>query len=68
MSFLGVHDKLDYLLNINATTIWLNSIFPSSDYDLGTDVTDFMNIHSDFGTMSDFNDLRIAAHKKGMFV
>lgn len=64
--FLGIHGKLDHLLHLNTSNVWLNSFFKTTEIDTGADaVTDYMAINPQFGTMKDFEDLRIAMHKKG---
>jgi len=71
----GINDKLDYLndgdpqtntdLEINA--IWLMPIFPAASYH-GYDVTDYLNVNPDYGTLDDFKQLLANAHERGIKV
>jgi glycosidase len=73
--FNGITQKLDYLndgnpqttsdLGINA--IWLMPIFPSPSYH-GYDVTDYMTVNPQYGTLDDFKNLITEAHKRGIHV
>lgn len=71
----GVIEKLDYLNDGDPTTtddlgvtgIWLMPIMPSPSYH-GYDVTDYYNIHPDYGTLDDFRQLIEEAHKRGIAV
>lgn len=56
----GVTQNLDYLDDLGITAIWLMPINPSPSYH-GYDVTDFLAIEEDFGTMEDFQNLVDAA-------
>ncbi len=73
--FNGITQKLDYLndgdpnttndLGINA--IWLMPIYPSPSYH-GYDVTDYMTVNPDYGTLEDFENLVKEAHKRGIHI
>ena len=73
--FNGITQKLDYLndgnpqtstdLGINA--IWLMPIFPSPSYH-GYDVTDYMTVNPQYGTLEEFQNLISEAHKRGIHV
>jgi maltose alpha-D-glucosyltransferase / alpha-amylase len=64
----GVTARLDYLQNLGIDTIWLLPITCSPLRDGGYDVSDFFNIHPDYGTMDDFRTLVDAAHQRGLRV
>ena len=66
--FLGLRRKLDYIKNLGITCIWLLPMYPSPLRDDGYDIADFYNIHSDYGTMKDFEHFIDAAHKRGIRV
>lgn len=60
----GIAEKLDYLESLGITMIWICPIFPSPMVDNGYDISDFQGIHSDFGTMEEFDDLLEEAEKR----
>src|SRR5210317_38543 len=53
----GLTSKLDYLQELGVDAIWMLPISPSPLRDDGYDVSDYTNIHPDYGTMDDFRDL-----------
>lgn len=66
--FVGLRKKLGYLKSLGVDCIWLLPMYPSPLRDDGYDISDYYNIHPDYGTMKDFEDFIDAAHKKGMRV
>lgn len=63
----GIHEKLGYLRNeLNVTALSLGPIYPTENADFGYDITNFSDISPEFGTMEEFDNLRIAMHKMGM--
>ena len=71
----GIIEKIDYLndgnpntsSDLGVTALWLMPIFPSPSYH-GYDVTDYRDIHPDYGSMDDFRALVNAAHSRGIKV
>jgi alpha-amylase len=61
----GVISRLDYLEELGINGIWLMPIHPSPSYH-GYDVTDYYNIHPDYGTLDDFQELIAAAGERGI--
>ena len=62
----GITEKLDYVKDtLKANSIWLNPIYKSPGADLGYDISDFKAIDPLFGTMEDFDKLRLEMHNKG---
>ncbi|QVK18897.1 alpha-amylase [Mycoplasmatota bacterium] len=61
--FNGITQKLDYLKDLGIRGIWLMPIFPSPSYH-GYDVTDYKNVNSQYGSMSDFENLIKEAHNR----
>ena len=49
----GVKEKIPYLHDLGIKTLWLMPIMPSPTYH-GYDVTDYFNVHKDYGTIEDF--------------
>ena len=64
----GVIQKLDYLEDLGITAISLLPFYESPLKDDGYDVSDFISIHPDYGTMEDFKRLLDEAHKRGLQV
>lgn len=59
----GVIKKLDHVKELGANAIWFMPIMPSPTYHK-YDVTDYKNIHPDYGTLEDFKNLIKEAHKR----
>src|SRR5262245_20838242 len=50
----GLTLKLDYLQSLGITCLWLLPFFPSPMRDDGYDISDYLNIHPQYGTLDDF--------------
>lgn len=61
----GIEAKLPYLKTLGVKGLWLTPINPSPSYH-GYDVTDYKAVHPDFGTLSDFDDLVVAAREQNI--
>lgn len=66
--FAGLTAKLDYLVDLGITTIWLLPFYPSPLRDDGYDISDYMNTHPDCGSLADFRLLLREAHRRGLRV
>jgi len=66
--FPGLIQKLDYLQDLGVTCLWLLPFFPSPLKDDGYDISDYLNVHSMYGTMEDFRTFLAAAHARGLQV
>lgn len=66
--FQGLVQKLDYLEDLGIDTIWLLPFYPSPLRDDGYDVTDYYDIHPDYGTLTDFKEFLKESHKRGIRV
>ena len=64
--FAGLIGKLDYIAALGVDAIWLSPIHPSPNRDWGYDVSDYENVHPDYGTLADFDALLEAAHARGL--
>src|ERR1700691_4703746 len=62
--FQGLTQKLDYIQSLGVTCIWLLPFFPSPLKDDGYDISDYLNIHSSYGTLEDFTAFVRAAHNR----
>ncbi|MCT8137935.1 DUF3459 domain-containing protein [Anaerobacillus sp. CMMVII] len=63
----GMTKKLDYLQELGVEGIWLMPIHPSPSYH-GYDVTDYYDIHPDYGTIEDFKLFLAEAHERDIKV
>jgi maltose alpha-D-glucosyltransferase / alpha-amylase len=66
--FQGLIQRLDYLEDLGINTIWLLPFYPSPLKDDGYDVTDYYDVHPDYGTLADFKLLLKEAHRRGIRV
>lgn len=64
----GVLSKLDYIASLNVDGIWFSPLYPSPNADYGYDISDYKNIHPDFGNLEVFKQVLDGAHKRGMRV
>ena len=62
----GIISKLDYLKSLGVDVIWLSPVYKSPNDDNGYDISDYKDIHPDFGTMADFDLMLAEANKRGM--
>ena len=60
----GIRARLDYLAWLGVDAIWISPIYPSPMADFGYDVSDYCDIHPEFGTLGDFDALVHEAHEK----
>lgn len=60
--FKGLEAKLPYFKDLGIKTLWLMPIMPSPTYH-GYDITNYYDVHRDFGTLQDFKDLVNKAHE-----
>jgi maltose alpha-D-glucosyltransferase/alpha-amylase len=66
--FRGLTEKLDYLEWLGIDCVWLLPMYASPLRDGGYDISDFMTVHSDYGTIRDAYAFIEAAHKRGIRV
>jgi alpha-glucosidase len=64
----GLIGRLGYIASLGVDAIWLSPIHPSPNRDWGYDVSDYENIHPDYGTLADFDALLKTAHARGLKV
>ncbi len=64
----GVYEKLDYIADLGVDGIWFSPIYPSPNADYGYDISDYLNIHPDYGDLDIFKKVLSAAHEKGLQV
>jgi maltose alpha-D-glucosyltransferase/alpha-amylase len=66
--FQGIIQKLDYLEDLGVNTLYLLPFYPSPLKDDGYDVTDYYDVHPDYGSLSDFKTFLKEAHRRGIRV
>ncbi|MCR4617669.1 MAG: alpha-glucosidase [Lachnospiraceae bacterium] len=64
----GVYDKLEYIRSLGVTAIWFNPLYPSPNADFGYDISDYCDIHPDYGDLEQFKKVLNKAHELGMKV
>jgi alpha-glucosidase len=64
----GVIAGLDYLAWLGVDGIWLSPTMPSPDHDWGYDVSDYLAVHPQLGTLEDLDELVAEAGQRGMRV
>lgn len=64
--FQGLMQKLDYLEDLGVNTLWILPFYPSPLKDDGYDVTDYTDVHPDYGTLTDFKEFLKEAHRRGI--
>jgi alpha-glucosidase len=66
--FIGMTEKLDYLADLGIDAIWLSPHFPSPQYDVGYDISDYTDVAPEYGTLEDFKGFLDSAHERGIRV
>ncbi len=64
----GVLGKLDYIKSLNVDAIWFSPLYPSPNADYGYDISDYKNIHPDYGDLDVFRQVLDGAHQRGLRV
>lgn len=62
----GIIDKLDYLAWLGVDAVWLSPVYKSPNDDNGYDISDYMDIMDEFGTMADMEELIEKAKEKNI--
>jgi maltose alpha-D-glucosyltransferase/alpha-amylase len=66
--FPGLIAKLDYIAALGVNTIWLLPFYPSPRRDDGYDISEYRDVHPDYGTMADVRRFIAEAHKRQLRV
>jgi maltose alpha-D-glucosyltransferase/alpha-amylase len=66
--FAGLISKLDYVRALGATAIWLLPFYPSPLLDDGYDISDYLKVNHDYGSMADVKRFIREAHKRSIRV
>jgi maltose alpha-D-glucosyltransferase/alpha-amylase len=67
-NFQSLTKKLDYFTYLGVNTLWILPHYPSPMIDGGYDISDYQNVRTDQGTLSDFDEFIKIAHSKGLKV
>jgi alpha-glucosidase len=62
----GIVSRLDYLVELGVTAVWISPIYPSPMADFGYDVADYCDIDPVFGTLADFDQLVVELHRRNL--
>ncbi len=63
----GITEKLDYIYSLGFTGVWLTPVHPSPSYHK-YDVTDYLAIDRQFGTLDDYKEMVEKSHSLSMTV
>jgi maltose alpha-D-glucosyltransferase/alpha-amylase len=66
--FKGLVERLDYIQQLGANTVWLLPFYPSPLKDDGYDIAAYEEINPTFGTIQDFQGFLDAAHARNIRV
>ena len=64
----GVYDKLEYIKSLGVDGIWFSPLYPSPNADYGYDISDYRDIHPEYGTLDQFKKVLNRAHEIGLKV
>ena len=64
----GITARLDHLRWLGVDGIWLSPTMPSPDQDWGYDVSDYLGVHPELGTLADLDELIAEAGRRDMKV
>jgi maltose alpha-D-glucosyltransferase / alpha-amylase len=66
--FKGLVEKLDYIQQLGANTVWLLPFYPSPLKDDGYDIASYEEINPTYGSIDDFRGFLASAHERGIRV
>ena len=66
--FIGITEKLDYLVDLGIDALWLSPHFPSPQFDVGYDISDYTSVAPEYGALDDFKRFLDGAHQRGLRV
>jgi len=66
--FSGLTEKLDYFRDLGIDCLWISPMYPSPLRDDGYDISDFTNIHPNYGNLGQFREFLAGAHQRGLKV
>jgi maltose alpha-D-glucosyltransferase/alpha-amylase len=66
--FRGLTEKLDYLQDLGVNALWLLPFYPSPLRDDGYDISNYTNVNSIYGSLTDFKVFLRESHRRGLRV
>ncbi|ABG03291.1 Trehalose synthase-like protein [Rubrobacter xylanophilus DSM 9941] len=66
--FRGLTQRLEYIKDLGVNAIWLMPFYPSPMRDDGYDISEYKNVHPEYGTRRDFRNFVRRAHALGLKV
>jgi alpha-glucosidase len=66
--FQGMIDRLDYLQDLGIDALWISPHFPSPIADCGYDVSNYVDVAPEYGTLDDFKRFLDGAHQRDIRV
>ena len=63
---IGLTQELDYIKDLGVDCLWISPMYPSPLRDDGYDISDYYNIHPDYGTLDDFKYFVSEAKRRGI--
>ena len=66
--FIGMTERLDYLADLGVDAVWLSPHFPSPQFDVGYDISNYTDVAPEYGTLQDFKRFLDGAHARGLRV
>ncbi|CAG9784741.1 unnamed protein product [Diatraea saccharalis] len=64
----GITNRMEHFVETGIDAIWMSPIFESPMIDFGYDISNFYEIHHEYGTMEDFEELVAKAHELGKII
>jgi alpha-glucosidase len=64
----GIAQRLDYIAWLGVDAFWLSPIYPSPLADFGYDVSDYLAVDPQLGSLDDFDELVAGARERGLRV
>ncbi|NEJ73344.1 alpha-glucosidase [Rhizobium phaseoli] len=64
----GITRRLPHIASLGVDAIWLSPFFKSPMADMGYDVSDYCDVDPIFGTLADFDEMMVEAHRLGIKV
>lgn len=62
----GIISRLDYVKSLGVDVIWLSPVYKSPNDDNGYDISDYLDINPEYGTMKDMDELIEQANQRGL--
>ncbi|KAL6908628.1 glycoside hydrolase superfamily [Trichoderma evansii] len=64
----GITSELQYLKDLDVEVVWLSPVYASPMVDMGYDISNYREIHPDFGTLEDWERMVKEARRIGLKV